>query len=49
MSDKFDLQEEYQAFQDIDSYELPNEESIGNEEHGRLLEGDLFATRGLVG
>lgn len=43
MSDKFDLQEEYQAFQDIDSYELPNEESIGNEEHGRLLEAAVEA------
>jgi condensin complex subunit 1 len=41
MSDNFDLQEEYQALQDLDSYELPNEESISNEEPGRLLEGDF--------
>lgn len=41
MSHNFDLQEEYQALQDLDSYELPNEESIGHEEPGRLLEGNL--------
>lgn len=47
MFDKFDLQEEYQAFQDIDTYEIPNEENVSNEEPGRLLEGDLRATRRL--
>jgi condensin complex subunit 1 len=41
MSHNFDLQEEYQALQDLDSYELPNEENINQEEHGRLLEGDF--------
>lgn len=41
MSNHFDLQEEYQALQDLDSYELPNEGSINSEEPGRLLEGDF--------
>jgi hypothetical protein len=44
MSDSFDLQEECQALQDPESYELPNEDHISNEEPGRLLEGEFCAT-----
>lgn len=39
MPDAFDLQEETQALQDLEAYEIPNEHDIYNEDPGALLEG----------
>lgn len=39
MPDAFDLQEETQALQDLETYEIPNEHDVYNEDPGALLEG----------
>ena len=39
MPDTFDLQEEIQALQDLETYEITNEHDIYSEDPGALLEG----------
>ena len=39
MPDAFDLQEETQALQELETYEISNERDIYNEDPGALLEG----------
>jgi hypothetical protein len=39
--DSFELQDEIQALQDIQSYDIPNEHDIHSEDPAPLLEGRL--------
>ena len=40
MSDNFELQEEVEALQDLEAYEIPNESKLSDEEPERILEGE---------
>lgn len=40
MPDAFELQDELQALQDMETYEIPNEHDIHSTDPGALLEGE---------
>lgn len=45
MGDAFELQDELQALQDMETYEIPNEHDIHSTDPGALLEGTESSLR----
>ena len=41
MPENFELQEEVEALQDLEAYEIPNESELSDKEPERILEGEL--------